>query len=62
MAKSQSKSLFTADLVVPAIKASFLKLDPRELVRNPVMFVTAVVAALMTMLLIIGRSSPFGWG
>ena len=55
MAKSQSKSLFTADLVVPAIKASFLKLDPRELVRNPVMFVTAVVAALMTMLLIIGQ-------
>lgn len=53
MAKAQSqktsaKSLFTADLVVPAVKASFLKLNPRELVRNPVMFVTAVVALLMT--------------
>ncbi|MGP7797111.1 potassium-transporting ATPase subunit KdpB [Sphingomonas sp. CLY1604] len=55
MAKAQSKSLFTADLVVPAIKASFLKLDPRELVRNPVMFVTAAVAALMTVLLVIGH-------
>ncbi|MEH3035560.1 MAG: potassium-transporting ATPase subunit KdpB [Sphingomonas adhaesiva] len=55
MAKAQSKSLFTADLVVPAIKASFLKLDPRELVRNPVMFVTAAVAALMTILLVIGH-------
>ena len=55
MAKSQTKSLFTADLVVPAIKASFLKLSPRELVRNPVMFVTAVVAALMTILLVIGQ-------
>jgi K+-transporting ATPase ATPase B chain len=55
MAKTQTKSLFTADLVVPAIKASFLKLDPRELVRNPVMFVTAVVAALMTVLLVIGQ-------
>ena len=55
MAKTQTKSLFTADLVVPAIKASFLKLDPRALVRNPVMFVTAAVAALMTVLLVVGQ-------
>ena len=55
MAKAQSKSLFTADLVVPAIKASFLKLAPRELVRNPVMFVTAAIAALMTVLLVVGQ-------
>ena len=55
MAKTQPKSLFTAELVAPAIRASFLKLAPRELVRNPVMFVTAVVAALMTVLLVIGQ-------
>ena len=55
MAKAQSKSLFTADLVVPAIKASFLKLNPKELVRNPVMFVTASVAALMSILLVVGQ-------
>ncbi|KQM32171.1 potassium-transporting ATPase subunit KdpB [Sphingomonas sp. Leaf10] len=55
MAKTQSKSLFTADLVLPAITASFVKLDPRELVRNPVMFVTAAVATLMTVLLIVGQ-------
>ncbi len=54
MAKTPSKSLFTADLVVPAIKAAFVKLRPAELIRNPVMFVTAVVAALMTVLLVIG--------
>ncbi|MBD8638709.1 potassium-transporting ATPase subunit KdpB [Sphingomonas sp. CFBP 13733] len=57
MAKTQTKSLFTADLVVPAIKASFFKLNPRELIRNPVMFVTAVVAALMTVLLVVGQDS-----
>ena len=57
MAKAQSKSLFTADLVVPAIKASFLKLNPKELVRNPVMFVTAAVAALMTILLVVGSDN-----
>ena len=53
--KSQTKSLFTADLVVPAIQASFVKLNPKELIRNPVMFVTAAVAALMTVLLVIGQ-------
>ncbi len=55
MTNTQAKSLFTADLIVPAIKASFLKLNPRELVRNPVMFTTAVVATLLTILLVIGQ-------
>ena len=53
--RSPGKSLFTAELVVPAIKASFVKLNPAELIRNPVMFVTATVAMLMTVLLVIGR-------
>lgn len=54
MARSHTKRLFTADLVAPAIRASFAKLNPAELIRNPVMFVTATVAALMTVLLVIG--------
>ncbi len=45
-------SLFTPALVGPAVGAAFTKLDPRQLVRNPVMFTTAVVAALSTLLLI----------
>ena len=36
-------------LVVPALRMSFLKLDPRILARNPVMFVTGVVALLSTL-------------
>ncbi|MEG3089118.1 potassium-transporting ATPase subunit KdpB [Sphingomonas sp. PB4P5] len=55
MARTATKSLFTADLIVPAIGDAFRKLDPRQLIRNPVMFVTAVVAALMTVLLVIGQ-------
>ena len=39
-------SLFERKLVVPALRDSFVKLDPRTLVRNPVMFTTAVVAAV----------------
>jgi K+-transporting ATPase ATPase B chain len=50
MARAASKSLFTADLIVPAIGDAFKKLNPKELVRNPVMFVTACVALLLTIL------------
>jgi K+-transporting ATPase ATPase B chain len=55
MARSQTKSLFTADLIAPAISDAFRKLDPRVLIRNPVMFTTAVVALLLTVLLFIGQ-------
>ncbi|KKW90759.1 potassium-transporting ATPase subunit KdpB [Sphingobium chungbukense] len=55
MARSTRKSLFTADLIVPAIGDAFRKLDPRELIRNPVMFTTAVVATLLTVLLAVGQ-------
>ena len=46
--------LFQRELVVPAIRDSFAKLDPRTLVRNPVMFTTAVVAAAATVILLRG--------
>lgn len=55
MARSQTKSLFTADLIVPAIGDAVRKLNPKELIRNPVMFTTAVVAALLTILLVVGQ-------
>lgn len=55
MARTASKSLFTADLIVPAIGDAFRKLNPRELIRNPVMFTTAVVAVLLTVLLAVGQ-------
>jgi K+-transporting ATPase ATPase B chain len=39
-------------IIVPAIGAAFAKLDPRKLMKNPVMFVVEVVAALTTVLFI----------
>ena len=48
-------SMFSAALVVPAMGDAVRKLDPRQLMRNPVMFVTAVVAMLLTVLLVIGE-------
>jgi len=55
MSLAESKSLFTVDLIVPAIGDAFRKLDPRELIRNPVMFTTAMVALLLTVLLVVGQ-------
>jgi K+-transporting ATPase ATPase B chain len=51
---TQPTSIFTANLLLPAIGDAFKKLDPRQLIKNPVMFTTATVAALLTVLLIIG--------
>ena len=43
-------SLFDPAIIVPAIGDSFRKLDPRNLVRNPVMFVVEIVTVLTTIL------------
>jgi K+-transporting ATPase ATPase B chain len=45
-------ALFDPKIVVPAIGAAFVKLNPRTLVKNPVMFVLEVVTALTTVILI----------
>ena len=39
-------------IIVPAIGSAFVKLDPRAMVKNPVMFVVEVVAALTTVILL----------
>jgi K+-transporting ATPase ATPase B chain len=50
--RRQSPSLFDPKLVWPAIGASFRKLDPRTLVKNPVMFVVEIVSLLTTIFFI----------
>ncbi len=45
-------ALLAPDVLVPALGSALAKLDPRALVRNPVMFVVEVVAALTTILLL----------
>ena len=39
-------------IVLPAIGSAFVKLDPRPLMKNPVMFVVEIVAALTTMIFV----------
>ena len=43
-------ALFDPKIVTPAIVSSFAKLDPRTLIKNPVMFVVEVVAMLTTII------------
>jgi potassium-transporting ATPase ATP-binding subunit len=45
-------ALFDPKIVVPAIGSAFVKLNPRTLIKNPVMFVLEVVTALTTVILI----------
>ncbi|WP_340318309.1 potassium-transporting ATPase subunit KdpB [Rhizorhabdus argentea] len=55
MSRTTTQSLFTPELIGPAVGDAFRKLDPRELIRNPVMFTTAVVALLLTVLMVVGH-------
>ena len=45
-------TLFDSKIVVPAIGHAFVKLDPRKLAKNPVMFVLEIVTLLTTVLLV----------
>ncbi len=56
MAKAAAPSMFSAQLAIPALGDAVRKLAPAALVKNPVMFVTATVAALLTVLLFTGGS------
>jgi potassium-transporting ATPase ATP-binding subunit len=45
--KSNNASLFQADLVKQALKQSFIKLNPKSLIKNPVMFTVEIGTAIM---------------
>ncbi|WP_315782164.1 MULTISPECIES: potassium-transporting ATPase subunit KdpB [unclassified Bradyrhizobium] len=49
-ARSSMSTMLDAKIVLPAIKAAVVKLDPRLMIKNPVMFVVEVVAALTTVI------------
>jgi len=49
MSTTQTQPLLSAALLKPALIESLTKLDPRKQFRNPVMFMTAVVAAVSTL-------------
>ncbi len=50
--KTPASALFDPKIVLPAIGSAFAKLDPRTLIKNPVMFVLEIVTILTTVILI----------
>lgn len=52
MRKANDIALFDPAITQAALRSAFRKLDPRTLARNPVMFVTEVVAVLSTVIFV----------
>lgn len=50
--KNQNKSFLDKKLLIEAIKTSFIKLNPVQLVKNPVIFIVAVGALLTTIIVV----------
>ena len=50
--RAATVAMFDPAIVLPAMGQAVVKLDPRTLAKNPVMFVLEVVSALTTLLLI----------
>ena len=61
MRESQSTILDPA-ILLPAIGQSFIKLNPRLMIKNPVMFVVEIVALLTTIIFLRDmKTSPRQW-
>ncbi|HVW14443.1 MAG TPA: potassium-transporting ATPase subunit KdpB [Mucilaginibacter sp.] len=56
--KSTQNTLFQADQVKEAFKQSFIKLDPRLLVRNPVMFTVEIGTVVMLIVTAFSFTNP----
>ncbi len=61
--KDRRQSLFSRAIVLTAIRDSFVKLDPRTLVRNPVIFIVELGSVIVTLIFFLnlfgsGRHEP----
>ena len=61
MTDRPDRSLFEPAILKSAVAGSFRKLDPRQMVRNPVMFVVEVGALFTTIMWVAGEKGQPGW-
>ena len=52
MKNNKSASLFEKEQVLTSLKQSFVKLNPRIMVKNPIMFTVEVCTAIMFLVMI----------
>jgi K+-transporting ATPase ATPase B chain len=57
MSQAEKKQIFDSAIAATAIRESFVKLDPRFVYKNPVMFVTEIGAVITTVYAIFGIGS-----
>ncbi|GJM78756.1 hypothetical protein HMSSN139_12520 [Paenibacillus sp. HMSSN-139] len=57
---SKKKTMLSGAIVKNAVKASFIKLDPRVMIRNPIMFVVEIGFLITTFLIFV--PDAFGGG
>src|SRR5881409_2077271 len=50
--KVTASTMLDPKILVPAIGSAFVKLDPRQMIKSPVMFVVEIVAALTTVIFV----------
>jgi K+-transporting ATPase ATPase B chain len=61
VASAPRGSAFGVEMLLPASLDALRKLDPRHMIRNPVMFVVEVSAIFSTALWVVGDGSQPGW-
>lgn len=58
MKDNKSASLFQKEQVMESLKQSFVKLNPRKMIKNPIMFTVEVCTAIMLLVMIYSMFSP----
>ena len=56
MKKNKSASLFQKEQVIESLKQSFVKLNPRTMMMNPIMFTVEIVTVIMLVVTILSLS------
>ena len=59
MKDNKSASLFQKEQVIDSIKQSFVKLNPRVMIKNPIMFTVEVCTAIMFLVMLYSIVNDF---
>ena len=58
MKDNKSASLFPKEQVIESLKQSFVKLNPRMMIKNPIMFTVEVVTVIMLVVTLLSLFTP----